>query len=183
MAETTAVQLRQSRDAGVAALAAKLFPAPVIESRDDVIRRFTPALDATGDAAQGHVIFQQRCITCHRLRGEGNAFGPDLESVVTGGKEKLLTHILDPNREIAPQYVAYTVELTDGTTLAGVLAGETPEAVTLREPLGKESTIARSRITRAQTTGKSPMPEGLEAGLSVRDFAGLLAFLTAGAKQ
>ena len=39
--------------------------------------------------------------------------------VVTSGKEKLLTHILDPNREVAPQFAAYIAELTDGSTLAG----------------------------------------------------------------
>lgn len=180
--ETTVGPLRQSRDASLATLAAKLFPAPVIESRDDVIRRLTPALELTGDPAAGRTIFQQRCTICHRLRGEGSAFGPDLESVVTGGKEKLLTHILDPNRELAPQFAAYTIDLTDGTTLAGVLAGETPEALTLREPLGRESTIARSRVARAQTTGKSAMPEGLEAGLSASEVASLLEFLTKGTK-
>ncbi len=173
-----AAQLRANRDAKVAALAAKLLPAPVAESRDAVISRYTPALQLAGDPAKGHTIFQQRCTTCHRFRGEGTAFGPDLESVVTGGKEKLITHILDPNREVAPQFAAYTAELKDGTTLAGVLAGETTESVTLREPLGRETNIPRTQLARLQTTGKSPMPEGLEAGLTPQDFADLLAFLS-----
>jgi len=164
-----------------AAVARAQPPAPAQngEKREDVITRLTPALQLAGEVARGHEIFQQRCAICHRLRGEGYAFGPDLESVVAGGKEKLLTHLVDPNRELAPQYAAYTLELTDGTALAGVLAAETPEAITLHEPLGRETTIARSRVTRAQTTGKSPMPEGLEAGLSVAEVASLLEFLTA----
>ncbi len=175
-----ALARRVAEERAAVARARPPAPAPNGETREQVITRLAPALQLTGDTARGHEIFQQRCTICHRLRGEGSSFGPDLESVVTGGKEKVLTHIVDPNRELAPQFAAYTLELNDGTALAGVLAGETPEAITLREPLGRETTFARSRITRAQTTGKSPMPEGLEAGLSNADVASLLDFLIAG---
>ena len=123
------------------------------------------------------VLFE-RCATCHRFRGEGSAFGPDLESVVTGGKEKILTHLIDPNREVAPQFAAYTVEMKDGAALAGIVASETPNQVILREPLGKETTLTREKIARLQTTGRSPMPEGLETGLTAAEVAGLLDFLT-----
>ena len=176
--EQQATQLRASRDAKVAALAAKLLPAPVIENRETVIKRYMPALALTGAPEKGRLAYQQRCATCHRLRGEGTAFGPDLESVITGGREKLLTHMLDPNREVAPQFAAYTAELKDGSALAGVLASETPDSVTIREPLGRETNIPRAQLARLQTTGKSPMPEGLEAGLTAQDVADLLAFLT-----
>jgi putative heme-binding domain-containing protein len=143
-----------------------------------VIKQFEPALGLAGDKAKGKEIYTQRCATCHRFRGEGSAFGPDLESVVTGGKEKILTHFIDPNREVAPQFAAYTVEMKDGAALAGIVASETPNQVILREPLGKETTLVREKIARLQTTGRSPMPEGLEAGLTAADVAGLLEFLT-----
>ncbi len=173
-----AAQLQQSKDAAVAALAKELLPKPSTATRDEVIKQFEPALALTGDKAKGHEIYTQRCASCHRFKGEGNAFGPDLESIVTGGKEKVLTHFIDPNREVAPQFAAYTVEMKDGATFAGIVASETPNQVILREPLGKETTLAREKIARLQTTGRSPMPEGLEAGLSHADVAGLLEFLT-----
>jgi putative membrane-bound dehydrogenase-like protein len=173
-----AAQLQQSKDATVAALAKELLPKPSTATREEVIKQFEPALVLAGDKAKGKEVYTQRCATCHRFKGEGNAFGPDLESVVTGGKEKILTHFIDPNREVAPQFAAYTVELKDGATLAGIVASETPNQVILREPLGKETTLAREKIARLQTTGRSPMPEGLEAGLSSADVAGLLEFLT-----
>jgi putative membrane-bound dehydrogenase-like protein len=175
---TEARLLQSSKHQEIAALADKLLPKPSTATRDEVIKQFEPALSLTGDKAKGHETFMQRCSICHRLRGEGNAFGPDLESVVAGGKEKILTHLIDPNREVAPQFAAYTVEMKDGSALAGIVAAETPAQVTFREPLGKETILPREAIARLQTTGRSPMPEGLEAGLTHQDMANLLAFLT-----
>lgn len=173
-----AAQLQQSKDAAVAALAKELLPKPSTATREEVIKQFEPALALAGDKAKGKELYTQRCATCHRFKGEGSAFGPDLESVVTGGKEKILTHFIDPNREVAPQFAAYSVEMKDGGTMAGIVASETPTQVILREPLGKETTLAREKIARLQTTGRSPMPEGLEAGLTAADVAGLLEFFT-----
>ncbi len=39
---------------------------------------------------------------------------PDLESVRSQPKEKLLVAILDPNREVQPAFLAATIETTDG---------------------------------------------------------------------
>jgi hypothetical protein len=49
--------------------------------------------------------------------------------------------------------------------------------VVIREPLGRETVVPRNRIRRLQTTGRSPMPEGLESGLTTKDVAGLMEFL------
>ena len=175
------VRLRQHRDPQIATTAAKAFAIPTVESRDAVLTRLEAALQINGDVQRGHALYTERCASCHRFRGEGHVFGPDLESVVNGGKEKLLTHVIDPNREVAPQFAAYTAELNDGTVLSGVVASESPQTVVIREPLGRETTIPRSRVSRLQTTGRSPMPEGLEAGLTLSDVASLVQYLTSGA--
>jgi putative membrane-bound dehydrogenase-like protein len=174
-------ELQHHRDAAIAADARKLFPIQIIETRASALKRFEAATTMRGDAAVGQTLFTQRCATCHRFRGEGNAFGPDLESVATGGKEKLLAHIIEPDREVAPQFAAYVAELTDGSSLAGVVASESAETIVLKEPLGREHALPRSRVVRLQTTGRSPMPEGLESGLTVAEMAGLLEFI-AGSK-
>ncbi|MDB6149974.1 MAG: cytochrome c [Chthoniobacter sp.] len=180
---TEAVRLRESKNREVATLAAKLLPKPAVEHRDDKLRRFAPATELAGDAGKGRVLFQQRCATCHKFRGEGHAFGPDLESIVAGGKAKLLTHIVDPDREVAPQFAAYLAELTDGVTMSGIVISETPESVRFVEPAGREQTIPRARILRLQTTGRSPMPEGLDAGLDEQGMADLLHFLAPNSRR
>ena len=42
------------------------------------------------------------------------------ETVKNTGREKLLTSILDPNREVAPQFTAYVVETTDAVVVIEV---------------------------------------------------------------
>jgi putative heme-binding domain-containing protein len=49
--------------------------------------------------------------------------------------------------------------------------------VTLRSAGGVNLTIERSRIRTLTASGKSLMPEGLEAGMTVQAMANLLEFL------
>ena len=94
------------------------------------------------------------------------------------GGDKLLVSIFDPNREVAPNFTAWTVETTDGETVTGLLVRETDSAVTLKLAGGAEAVFARAQVTAMRQETRSLMPEGLEAGLSPADVAGLLAWLT-----
>lgn len=147
-------------------------------TRIEVVKKFRGALELKGDAARGHTIYQQRCITCHRSGVEGSAVGPDLASVANSGKEKLLTSILDPNAEVAAAFVAYSVETRSGESFLGVLAGENPLSVTLKTSNGESTRIGRENISSMRGSDKSLMPEGLEEGLSAQDVADLLEFVT-----
>ena len=115
----------------------------------------------------------------HRLGGEGFALGPDLVTVKTAGKEKTLVNILDPNREVRPEFVSYVVETKSDDTLLGIVANETATSVTLRQAYGKEDVIPRANIVKMQSQGNSLMPEGLEAGLKPQDLADLLEYIEA----
>lgn len=143
-----------------------------------VIASYLPALDLKGEAQRGAAIFRERCVTCHALRGEGTALGPDLASVAANGGDKLLVSIFDPNREVAPNFTAWTVETTDGETVTGLLVRETDSAVTLKLAGGAEAVYTRPQVKALRQETRSLMPEGLEAGLSPADVAGLLAWLT-----
>jgi putative heme-binding domain-containing protein len=169
--------LRSHRDPQVRQLARKLLVAPT-GSRDDVIKEFQPALSLTGDAAKGKLVYEQRCISCHRIGGEGSAVGPDLTTVRAAGKEKMLVNILDPNREVAPNYLAYLVETKSGDSLTGIIVNETASSLTVREAYGKETVVLRSDLKRMASQKLSLMPEGIEAGLKPQDVADLLEFLT-----
>ena len=168
--------LRRHSDATVRERAAKILPSPSAQ-RDKVVETFRPALDLTGDAERGHTVFVQRCISCHRAAGEGVLVAPDFTTVRNAGREKLLLNILDPSREVAPQYVAYLVETKDGQDVLGILAADTPASITVRQAYGKETVIQRANIKRMTSQGKSLMPDGLEAGMSPQDAADLIAFI------
>jgi len=147
--------------------------------RRGVIDRFLPTLGLRGDAGRGARQFEQRCAACHRLRNLGNALGPDLASVASNGPEKLLVGILDPNREVSPNFTAWRAVTRDGEETTGILAREDGGNVVLRQAGGVEVALARSALRSLENTGRSLMPEGLEEGLDPQSLADLLAHLSA----
>jgi putative heme-binding domain-containing protein len=141
------------------------------------LARFTGALSLPGDATKGKAIYQVRCASCHRAANEGFALGPDLLTVAAAGRESLLANIIDPNREVAPRYEAWTATLKDGEELAGILVGEDTTHVTLSAASGVNHRLARSDLQSLASSGRSQMPAGLEEGMSPEDMADLLRFI------
>lgn len=160
------------------AAAAKTALASVIPpSREEVAAKFKPAVAAKGDATKGQTQFMGRCMICHKAGANGFAVGPDLITVKTKGREALLEAILMPHKEVASQYIAYTVNTKDGQTIAGVISNDTASSMTLKMPGGAEKTLQRSEIKGSSSSGQSLMPEGLETGMTVEDMADLLSFI------
>jgi putative membrane-bound dehydrogenase-like protein len=176
LSATQVARLLNHSDQAIRSRAQNVLVAPAAQ-REAAIEALKPALSLQGDLERGHKIFAQRCISCHRAGNEGNAVGPDLVTVRNGGPEKLMLSILDPNREVAANYIAYTVDTKDGENVLGIVTSDTPASITLREAYGKETSIPRDRIKKIASQRKSLMPEGLEAGLKPQDFADLLEFV------
>jgi putative heme-binding domain-containing protein len=172
-------QLRSHHDAAIRGQAAKVLGRAPTASRQSVVDAFQAAPTLTGAPANGRKIYQARCATCHKLGAEGHALGPDLATVKNAGREKLLSNILDPNREVNPIYRGYTVETRDGESLTGLIVDESAATVTLRMAGGSETVIPRAGIASMESQGRSLMPEGLEEGLSAQDMADLLEFILA----
>jgi len=97
--------------------------------------------------------------------------------VRTQGREKLLVSILDPNRDVLPNFVAHTAETKEGDTVTGLLVRQSETEITLRQAGGTEVTLVRDKLGRLRADGRSLMPDGLEQGLTPQDFADLLAFV------
>ncbi|MFO1439918.1 MAG: PVC-type heme-binding CxxCH protein [Verrucomicrobiaceae bacterium] len=160
------------------AAAAKTALASVIPpSREEMAAKFKPAVAAKGDATKGQLQFMGRCMICHKAGANGFAVGPDLITVKTKGREALLEAILMPHKEVASQYIAYTVNTKDGQTIAGVISNDTASSMTLKMPGGAEKMLQRSEIKGSSSSGQSLMPEGLETGMTVEDMADLLSFI------
>jgi putative heme-binding domain-containing protein len=103
--------------------------------------------------------------------------GPNLASVSGRTPDDLLLHILDPNREVAPNFVNYSVATDSGRVYSGIIAEESATALVLKRAEGATDVVARDQIEQITSTGVSLMPEGLEKGLSPRDMANLIAFV------
>jgi putative membrane-bound dehydrogenase-like protein len=146
--------------------------------RQDVLRAYRPALDLKGEPVRGKAVFQKVCAACHRAEGMGHEIGPNLATLQNRGADTILLNILDPNREVNPQYVNYLVETKDGRTFTGMVAAETATSVTLRRGDNQSDTILRIDIERMRSTGLSLMPEGLEQQIDRQAMADLIAYLT-----
>jgi len=170
--------LSNHSDKSVRELAAKILKAKPASTRQQVINEYMPALNLEGDPASGKKIYEERCISCHRSGSEGFSLGPDFVTVKTTGKEKILVNLIDPNAEVRPEFVGYTVETKDDESLLGLVANETGSSVTLRQAYGRENVILRANITSMKSQGQSIMPEGLEAGLTQQQMADLLEFIS-----
>jgi putative membrane-bound dehydrogenase-like protein len=160
------------------AAAAKTALASVIPpSREEMAAKFKPAVAAKGDAKKGQVHYLARCMACHKAGANGLAVGPDLITVKTKGREALLEAILMPHKEVASQFIAYTIHTKDGQTLAGIITNDTASSMTIKMMGGLEKTLQRSEIKGSSSNGQSLMPEGLETGMTVEDMADLLSFI------
>lgn len=165
------------RDETLAALAREVLAEVIPPSRVSVLAKFQGALDLKGDGVKGREVFVQRCFACHRADGLGVLVGPDLVTVKGRGRAGLMEAILDPAREVAPQYVGYVVETKEGQTLTGVIKEDGASGMTLLLMGGAEVVIPRSEVRRVSAAGSSFMPEGLEAGMSEQEMADLLTFI------
>jgi len=172
-------QLRNDPDPKVRERAQKTVGARLSTSgaRDALIASYRPALALAGRREQGRVVFGKVCATCHQAEGRGTQVGPDLATVSSRTPEDLLVHILDPNREVAPNYINYNVATTDGRVVSGMIAEETAGAIVLKRAEGVSDQIAREQIDSISSTGVSLMPEGLEKDVSAQELADLMAFV------
>jgi len=149
-------------------------------ARLETVRRYGAALDLEGEAARGAPVFARACAACHRLGDTpGGDLGPDLATVRHRPPASLLADILLPSRSIAQHYETYVVERTGGGTAAGLLAAETPAAITLRQGGDRTVVIRRDEIRKMTVSPQSTMPADLDTVVSPAEMADLLAFIRA----
>lgn len=169
--------LKTHRDIAVQKRAAKLFVAATSKERDVILERYKLALDKPGDGAKGKEVFRRECASCHLAGNVGQIVGPAVATFKDKTPVELMTAILDPNREVDPRYLNYTVTLVDGRTTSGMIGGESPSAITLRRAEGASEIVLRTQIDELKSTTQSLMPEGLETKLTPAEVADLIAFL------
>jgi putative membrane-bound dehydrogenase-like protein len=169
--------LQTHADSQVRARAAKLFAATQLGRRQDVVAAYQKALSIKGDAARGKDVFKKECSACHQLEGVGTQLGADLNAIKDQGTDAILLNILDPNREVKPEFLSYVLVTTAGRIVTGLITAETATSVTIRRADGTTETVLRIDIDELRSTGLSFMPEGLEKQIDVPAMADLLAYL------
>ena len=145
--------------------------------RQNVIQDYQVSIKSQGDPKRGARIFVRDCATCHKLGDQGYDVGPGLATIRHRRAEEILVAVLDPNREVGPNFMQYAVALDDGRVLAGMIAEETAVSLTLKRGDNKQDVVLRQNIAEISSTGISLMPEGLEKKITPEEMSDLIAFL------
>jgi putative heme-binding domain-containing protein len=130
-----------------------------------------------GNAANGHLLFQKNCATCHTLFGEGNKIGPDLTTADRKNREYLIAQIVDPSAVIRAESQAFNIETTDGRSLFGLVLENTPGSVTLVDSKNERTVVPRSKIEQMTPATVSLMPEKILDPFSDEELCDLFRYL------
>ena len=151
------------------------------DKRKVIIQQYEDALKLKGNPEKGMSVYQMHCAICHQIGGKiGRAFGPDLGTVHAWSPADIMTNILDPNRSISHGYDIWSVKLSNGKIIEGIISTETPTAITVSNTEGEVTNIARQDISSLTALRMSAMPMGFEKKINKQQMADLLAFLHQG---
>ena len=144
-------------------------------------KKLLDAVPGEPDLSAGSRVFHHSsiavCANCHRHEGRGRSLGPDLGSVEAGGgRDGLIESILQPSRQIAPEYLPRAVTLKDGRTIVGIrMQSYTRERV--KDVNGHSLTFELEELDSIAELDTSLMPAGLALSLTDRELRDLVAFL------
>ena len=123
------------------------------------------------------------CISCHKMEGLGQEFGPDLTKLDPKyTKLDLLRHILEPSLKIDEKYQTYIFETKAGKTITGMIVADAPQAITIIEnPLAKTppKEIKKADIESKTKSPVSLMPKGMLDKMTRDEIIDLLAYILA----
>lgn len=186
--ERVANTAAQSSNPLVQELFERFLPPDKRHSVSQAIATKAQVLALKGDAGRGALLLNDTtrlsCLQCHQYKNAGRAFGPPFKEA---GKNKtrgdLYDNILEPSRQIAPQYVVFTAELNDEESLSGIVVNKTDQEVVLRDASATDHHIASASLKSLKAQKLSAMPEGLLAGLSPQDVADIIEVIASEAAE
>jgi len=149
-----------------------------VQLKEDTLAAFRPALSG-GDEKRGHDIFYEhesaQCVRCHTVFEYGGNAGPGLAGVADRlTPEELLESIVYPSASFASGYEVVSLEMNNGSIVAGVIADENDEQVVLK--IGKETkAVNQADIKERISIPSSMLPMG--EILSKRQIRDVIAFL------
>ena len=137
--------------------------------------------NSTDNASAGERIFYHvkgaGCFNCHAINGRGGKVGPDLTTIgKTIDKNHILQSILDPAREVAPQFVPWTFVMNDGRRLTGTIIEENDGFVIIGDSSAVVTKFKLLDVNYRAAQKGSIMPDNLVDLLTQQELRDLLAY-------
>ena len=146
-------------------------------TQNPIVNSYSAALTTKGDKEAGERVYKRLCGRCHTFRG-GNNYGPDLWTVSSRPRRRILIDILLPNESMAPGRELYLIDLRGGGSVDGIIGSQDPTTIRVLHDESQQETVLRQDIQRILLSDSSAMPVDLASQISVKDMADLLRFLT-----
>jgi putative heme-binding domain-containing protein len=129
----------------------------------------------TGDPQGGRRLFfdpqgKIQCVKCHSVGGEGGIAS-------RRSPEFVMESILEPSKDIAPEYEAVAVATKDGRVITGLRVNETNFSIQLHEENGRFHSFLKRDLEEFKVLKKSLMPENVGELLTVKQLHDLFAYL------
>jgi len=136
------------------------------------------AVNVTGDAKAGREVFDaNRCTNCHWLNGAGAPRGLDLSAI--GHRltpAEMMTALIDPSAEVAPEYWIWKATTKAGETLRGQRLNEDTFSLQILDNAGRLRSVAKADLREQSLEQRSPMPSFRDK-LNGQQLNNLVAFL------
>ncbi len=169
--------LRNHKDPKIKQSVAIAMKSSNIGNRQEILERYQASRSMAGDKVRGKQIFAKSCSACHRLESVGFELAPNIAAYKFRGAEAILQNVIEPNREVNPQYVNYTVLTNDERIVTGMISNESEASVTLVKGENVSEMVARADISEMKSSKLSLMPEGLESQIDMQSMADLIAYI------
>jgi len=169
------------------------LPEPIGPGKAYAMRDVNDIYRENSKEYKGSVVDGQRaykaamCITCHRMKGEGGATGPDLTQIHSKFNSYDLTFsMISPSDEISDQYENTIFHTKDGKKVIGRLLSEEGDSLSIM-PNGFNPSyivkLAKTSLDKQEPSPVSPMPPGLLNRLNEKEITDLYAYLLSGGDE
>ncbi|MDQ6758673.1 MAG: c-type cytochrome, partial [Acidobacteriota bacterium] len=134
----------------------------------------------SGDSEHGRRVFQKAgCGTCHIVKGQGTAFGPELSGVGLRRTSPVLRNtILHPDTSVPQGFLMVRVQAQGQPEVTGVRVNEDSFTIQVKDMNGRFHSFEKSKLaTLERQPGKTPMPSYAKS-VEGSDLDDLVAYLT-----
>jgi len=136
-----------------------------------------------GDPKKGEALFfdkqgKANCGNCHTIGRRGGRIGPKLDRIIARRSPRyVMESILQPSKDIDPQYESVQVLTNTGKVVVGLRVNETNFSIQLREENGRFHSLMKRDLEEFQALDKSLMPDNFTQELTVEQLHDLFAYL------
>ncbi|MEZ6132113.1 MAG: NPCBM/NEW2 domain-containing protein [Planctomycetaceae bacterium] len=163
----------------------RLFPLPAAKEGKP-LPPISQLAAMSSDVANGRLVFNTTgtCHKCHIVNKVGREIGPDLSEIGSKlSREAMIESIVFPSAGISHNYEAYTIVLTSGTTVNGLITSETDNSISIKGDDGLVRTFPMSDIEEKVKQKISLMPADLQKVMTAQEMVDVVGYLQTLKKQ